>query len=86
LICCPKKHSINFRKLKKELKLKIHFIHQPIEKRLLIQRKPDLFIQFDNDGDRLYVYNDSGEKILGDIIGAFFIELKNQKIKMKKLF
>ncbi|NLA08302.1 MAG: hypothetical protein GX873_01220 [Parcubacteria group bacterium] len=85
LICCPKNTQSILEKLKKELKLKIHFIHQPIEKRLLIQRKPDLFIRFDNDGDRLYVFYDSGEKILGDIIGAFFIELKNQKNKNGKI-
>ncbi len=85
LICCPKNTQSILEKLKKELKLKIHFIHQPIEKRLLIQKKSDLFIQFDNDGDRLYVFDESGKKILGDIIGAFFIELKSQKNKKGKI-
>jgi len=88
LVCCPKNTQSILEKLKKELRLKIHFIHQPIEKRLLIQKNLDLFIQFDNDGDRLYVFDDNGKKILGDIIGAFFIELielNSQENKNKKI-
>jgi len=85
LICCPKNSQPILAKIKNDLNLKINFVHRPIKKRLLIQRKLDFLVQFDNDGDRIYIFNSQGEKILGDIIGAFFIQLESLKNKNGKI-
>jgi phosphomannomutase len=82
LVCCPKSTQLILEKIKKELRLNIQFIHRPISKRLIQNRKNDLMVQFDNDGDRIYLFDKTGELILGDIVGIFLLEtVKNQKPK-----
>ena len=82
LVCCPKSTQLILEKIKKELKIKMQFVHRPIPKRLLNKRKNDFMVQFDADGDRIYIIQRNGEVILGDVLGAFFIELlKNKKPK-----
>ena len=82
LVCCPKTTQLILEKIKKELKIKMQFVHRPIPKRLLNKRKNDFMVQFDADGDRLYVVQKNGEEVLGDVLGAFFIELlKDEKPK-----
>jgi len=83
LICCPKSSQLILEKIKKELKLNLQFVHRPIPKRLIAQRKCDCVIQFDSDADRMQVFNSKGEQILGDVIGAFFVELMKNKMPKK---
>ncbi|HON22104.1 MAG TPA: hypothetical protein PLX48_03045, partial [Candidatus Paceibacterota bacterium] len=73
LVCCPKASQLILEIVKKELKLNLQFVHRPIPKRLIRERKCDFVVQFDSDGDRMYVFNQKGEQILGDVIGAFFV-------------
>ncbi|MGB9847931.1 MAG: hypothetical protein ACPLKV_01860 [Minisyncoccia bacterium] len=82
LVCCPKSTQLILEKIKKELSLSIQFIHRPVSKRLIKKRKNDFIIQFDEDGDRLYLFDTNGNMVLGDIVGIFLLEaVKNQKPK-----
>jgi len=85
LVCCPKASQLILEIVRKELKLNLQFVHRPIPKRLIRERKCDFVVQFDSDGDRMYVFNQKGEQILGDVIGAFFVELMKNKTPKKTI-
>lgn len=83
LVCCPKSTQLILEKIKKELHLRFQFIHRPISKRLIEKRKNDFMIQFDDDGDRMYLFNEKGDRLLGDLVGMFLLETVKSQMPKK---